>query len=163
MARGMDNSCVIPGRGVKSVSNEITFNRDVTDKQLIRDTLIALSDKVGYRLRKKELTGKTVALKIRFSDFSTYIRHLTLSERTDLGETISASALELLSTMKMAQPVRLLGVGMMQVSQAGAQANLFDRDGKRQKVSAAMDSIKAKFGERSIQRGSIRRNPDKIR
>ena len=155
-ARGIDNTPVVPFRKAKSISNEITFEKDITDINVIRETLLALSDKVGYRLRQQELVGKTVVLKVRFSDFSTLVRHSTFPKPISMSETIYAEVFNLLETLNISyQPVRLLGVGITQLSSANEyQLSLFDeKDEKRKRVTEAVDLLKNKFGEKVIGRG----------
>ncbi len=155
-ARGIDNDPVMPFRKIKSISNETTFEKDVIDINVIRETLLALSDKVGYRLRQQELLGKTVILKVRFSDFSTLVRHSTLPRPIFMSEKIYAEIFNLLEALNISfQPVRLLGVGITQLSSANEhQMSLFeDNDGKRKRVTEAVDQLKSKFGEKVIGRG----------
>jgi nucleotidyltransferase/DNA polymerase involved in DNA repair len=155
LARGIDDSPVVTGREAKSVSNETTFFRDVTDPETHKQTLLALAEKVGYRTRKKGLQGKTVTLKVRFSDFTTYVRHLTLPDFTDFSENIYESSLSLYESVTLCQPVRLLGVGLTQlIASNSKQESLFSMDEKRSKISEAVDSLKHKYGERIITKGS---------
>ena len=153
-ARGMDKSPVIPDSKAKSVSNEITFPEDVSDPSLILETLLRLSEKVGYRLRTHEWIGKTVTLKVRFEDFSTVVRHKTLPKPIYMSEAIYTEVYHLYESLEIHQPIRLLGVGVTQLSSAGEQQMaLFDEeDEKRKKVTQAVDALKKKFGTDIIGR-----------
>ncbi|MBN2030047.1 DNA polymerase IV [bacterium] len=154
-AQGIDDSPVISSREAKSISNELTFQKDVTDIQVLRETLLQLSEKVGYRLRSQNMVGRTVTLKIRWSDFSTYIRHKTYPKSIFMGDTIYAGIFALIENIDIHQPVRLLGVGVTQLSRADEhQMELFGiENGKSQIVDETMDRIKNKFGEKIIGRG----------
>jgi len=155
-AQGIDESPVIPFREAKSISNEVTFEKDETEPSILHETLLRLSEKVGYRLRKRELVGKTVVLKVRLADFSTRVRHTTLPRPTCLSETIRAEVVSLFENFDLHnQAVRLLGVGVTQLSTAqGEQIGLFEEENERRKrVSRAVDRLREKFGEKIIGRG----------
>ncbi len=78
-ARGQDERPVVTEHETKSISQEITFSRDVRDDQSLEKTLVEMSDEVGRRLRKNNLAGTTIKLKIRWPDFTTLTRQVTLS------------------------------------------------------------------------------------
>ncbi len=112
MARGEDHRPVVAaGRLPKSVSQERTFAQDLADARALRAQLWQLSQGVARRLRKAELAAGTVALKLRYADFSTFTRQITLSLPTDDERVIYRAALNLLErTWEQGRPVRLLGV-----------------------------------------------------
>lgn len=82
LARGVDPRRVAPQCGRKSVGNEVTFERDLDDRRLVTGYLLQLTDHVGRRLRAKRLRGRTVALKLRYADFRTISRQITLNPRS---------------------------------------------------------------------------------
>lgn len=152
-AHGIDHGPVISSRGVKSVSNETTFAQDVGDIQVLLHTVQALADKVGYRLRRKNISGRTVTLKIRFEGFDTYVRHVTRENPVCLGSDIRDNALDLLSQFDLEnQKVRLIGVGVTQlVSGCESQGDLFDENlNKKINMARATDILRNKFGHRII-------------
>lgn len=157
MSHGCDENPVISDRQAKSVSNERTYYEDVDDLDVIRDTLLRLSEKVGFRVRKRGWAGRTVALKIRFQDFSTLIRHTTMPQPIFLGEAIFSEIMALFENVTINQPVRLLGVGLSQLSSnQDLQTNLFDEgNDKRQHATHAMDQLRKKYGEGVIGRGNL--------
>lgn len=157
-ARGIDESPVISDHEVKSVSNERTFSQDVTDEARLHQTLLALSEKVGFRLRNQELMGRTVTLKVRLADFTTFVRHATLPRPFFMSETIYREVFQLFRNLDtLGQPIRLLGVGVTQLSTAGeGQIDMFaEEDANRIKVSNAVDRLKHKYGDRIIRRGCV--------
>ncbi|HOF24754.1 MAG TPA: DNA polymerase IV, partial [Anaerolineaceae bacterium] len=91
-ALGIDPSPVHSEREVKSVSNEVTFTKDTTDSEVLRQTLRALADKVGYRLRQAGLAGSVVQIKLRYSNFETLTRQTALPQPTNLDDEIYAAA-----------------------------------------------------------------------
>ncbi len=156
-ACGIDESPVIPSSDARSISNEITFSSDTSDTTVHLNTILSLSEKVGYRLREQHLCAKTVVLKIRFSDFSTFSRQCTLRLHTSLSETIFHSAKKMYSHVPIRLPVRLLGVGVSHLSGDGSmQTDLFiTTSEKRLKASEAVDALKQKFGDHIITKGNV--------
>jgi DNA polymerase-4 len=155
-ARGIDENPVISLREVKSISNEHTFEKDETDLDKLLELLLRLSEKVGYRLRKRHLMGKTVFIKIRFSDFSSRIRHATLSVPVFNSEEIYVEARTLfLNHTIPSHAVRLLGVGITHLfPQSESQGDLFNEISlKRTSATRAVDQLKNKYGEKIIGRG----------
>jgi len=119
MARGVDDRPVTAEHEIKSVSQERTFSRDLTHPDALRRQLWAMSQGVARRLKRKELAAETVAVKLRYSDFTTMSRQMRLSVPTDDEREIYRAALALLrrawqggrrSTGRPPKPVRLLGV-----------------------------------------------------
>lgn len=164
-AIGIDKSPIHTSHEIKSVSNETTFSRDVTDIQVLYDTLHSLSESVGRRLRKKNLKGTTVKLKLRWQDFTTHTRQETLSYPTNDDREIYASVKDLFNnTWKKGKPVRLLGVGVTQFSRPEKQLSLWDTPNKKDsKLLTAVDVLRDRYGKNTIMRGSDLKNkkPDK--
>ncbi|MBN1271144.1 MAG: DNA polymerase IV [Candidatus Aminicenantes bacterium] len=155
LANGIDPREVVPSLETKSIGNEHTFNSDISDRQLLLDTLMALSENVSRRMRKKGLKGKTVTLKIRFEDFTTYTRSVTLPFPTNFIEDIYGRAAEKCQTFDINRsPVRLIGVQVSNLADSEEQPSLFHdstgKNGKREKLHEALDIIKDKFGDRAI-------------
>jgi len=154
-ARGQDERPVVTEREVKSVSQEVTFSRDVHDDESLEKTLTKLSAQVGRRLRKNGLAGTTIKLKIRWPDFTTLTRHVTLPSTTDNDTEIAETALGLLRKVRSpGQAVRLIGVGVSGLGEPMRQLELWGADAeKERKLQEVLDELKEKFGENSIKRG----------
>ena len=105
-----DDSPVETVRVAKSRSAETTFPQDVADPGELEETLIRLSENLCGHLRRRDVSGRTVAIKVRLDDWTTVTRARTLSARTNDPEVVTAVALELLRAYAPARPVRLLGV-----------------------------------------------------
>jgi DNA polymerase-4 len=159
LAHGIDARPVVPEREAKSISNETTFERDITDMEVLRAWLVDLVEQVGWRLRRHRLRGRTVQLKVRFADFSLITRSQTLPEPTDITDELRRAADELLCQRLPAGhlPVRLVGMGVSGLDDTGlVQGMLFDGE-KREKqsqVDAVADEIKERFGAGALRRGS---------
>jgi len=156
-AQGIDERPIVTERETKSVSKETTFSRDERDPAVLIKTLRKLADQVGARLRDKELSGRTVVIKLRWSDFTTITRQSTLSEPTNHDDDIYAAALTLLEQYwPRGRPVRLLGVGVSGLTAPRQQLSLWD-DGSNEKkrlLQQTLDTLRDKFGGDIIKRGS---------
>ena len=124
MARAEDDRAVVPDRGVKSVSHEETFERDLTDLTVLGAEIDGMAERVGARLRASAYSGRTITLKLRRYDFTTLTRSLTLPQPTDDARQIGAVARRLLAEAGTAGGLRLLGVGVSGLSRY-AQGDLF--------------------------------------
>lgn len=155
LARGLDPREVREDGETKSVGNEITFEKDTADEREIKESLLALADKVSSRLRAAGLKGRTVTLKLRLEGFETYTRARTLTLSTNYADVIAREVLELYSAFrKERKKVRLLGVKVSGLMPAGEKESLFEEEGdaRREKAHRAIDSIREKFGHGSIYR-----------
>jgi DNA polymerase-4 len=154
-ARGQDERPVVTEREIKSISQEITFSRDVRDDQSLEKTLIDLSAEVGRRLRRNELAGTTVKLKLRWPDFTTLTRQVTLPNTTDQDHEIAETALGLLRKIRKAgQAVRLIGVGVSGLGQPMRQLELWESGTeKERKLQKTLDELREKYGDKAIKRG----------
>lgn len=115
-ARGVDPREVVVERAAKSVSAETTFDVDVTDRVRLGRHLRELAERVGQRLRKDGLSGRTVVLKARRHDFSTLTRSVTLDQPTDDHAAVVRHAERLLGALDVSDGLRLLGVGVSGLS-----------------------------------------------
>ncbi|WP_378955657.1 DNA polymerase IV [Pelosinus sp. sgz500959] len=160
LAWGRDSRPVIPDREAKSIGNENTFERDLRSLDEIKGVLIALSEKLGWRLRKVGLWGRTITLKIRFSSFRTVTRSITLPSAISLDEKIYQTACEMLQKIPLHEGVRLLGITVSKLGHGSGQLSLFDEskesNERQEKITAVMDKLKDKFGERIITRGRVK-------
>jgi len=157
-ARGIDDSPVVVEREEKSLSREVTFAEDIGDMQVLRKKLLSLSEDVARRLRKRGLRGRTVKLKLRYADFTTLTRQVTLDVPTDLEQVIFDQALRLLEkAWNRRRKVRLIGVGVSKFEPETRQLSLFEEPGeekaeKLRRLSQAVDRIREKYGDEAIRR-----------
>ena len=154
-AQGIDNRPIVTEYETKSVSQETTVNVDVRDEQTLEKTLREQSKDVARQLRKNDLAGKTVKLKIRWSDFTTLSRQTTLPTSTDNEDEIVHAAVKLMKTVrKPNQAVRLIGVGVSGIGAPVRQLSLWDEGGeKSRKVQEVVDQLQEKYGRGAIHKG----------
>lgn len=125
-ARGEDQRRVHTDHQRKSVGHEQTFSNDIADAEELQDKLRDLSQSVGRRLQKSGLAGATVALKLRYADFTTLSRQMTLDVPTSDAEIIYQAARTLWQRVWLrGRPVRLLGVSVRRLSPAAGQMTLW--------------------------------------
>jgi DNA polymerase-4 len=155
-ARGIDDRSVEPPAAAKSISRETTFERDSRDRSLLKSTLRYLGERVGADLRKKGKRARCVTLKLRYADFTTITRRQTLTQSTDSDQVIFDTGARLLDRALAGakQPVRLIGIGVAGMVEAGEQLNMLDSSARRQEeLNKAIDRIRTKYGFTAIQTG----------
>ncbi|GAA5029942.1 DNA polymerase IV [Microbacterium fluvii] len=156
LARGLDAREVSTERIEKSVGHEETFLEDIRDAVVLRTELRRLADRVAARLRDGGWEAATVALKLRFADFTTLSRSQTLGEPTNVGQRIGDTAIELFERIPLDQPVRLIGVRGEKLRAAGfAGAALWDDDEEWRRVDEALDGARERFGRGAVTRASV--------
>jgi DNA polymerase-4 len=125
-ARGIDDRPVVTEHETKSVSQERTFARDISDAEALKHQVWRLSQGVSRRLKKAGLAAGTVAIKLRYADFTTLTRQMTLTVPTDDEREIYRAALALLKrAWDREEPVRLLGVVGRHLSPPPGQLSLW--------------------------------------
>ncbi len=156
LANGIDPREVEEDNEVKSVSHEHTFDHDTADSEQILKSLLDLSEQVSRRLRKYNLKGRTVTVKIRLKGFQTFTRAETLGERTNFTDVIFETARAIFRKFFVrGMQVRLIGVRINNFDDPYVAESLFNDpgDARREKVHSVLDKIKDKFGEDAIGRG----------
>ncbi len=155
-ARGQDDSPIEEEREARSISNETTFARDVSDPEVLQRTLRSLVEEVGRRTREAGLGGATVRIKLRWPDFTTITRQVRLPQATDQDGEILSAALELLQhAWRPGAPVRLIGVGLSNLGPPSRQLSLFDHRWEEDaRLLRAVDAIRARFGDEAVRRAS---------
>ncbi len=157
LANGIDDRAVIPEQGLKSVGHEETFAVDRHDPGPLAREVARLADAVGRRLRAHGLVGRSVVLKVRFGDFRTITRSVTLPEATDSGRAVALAAQHLLAAVDVSVGVRLVGVS---VSGLAADANRqlsFGGPSDWAEADRTMDRIRDRFGVDAIAPAASRR------
>ncbi|MEV8266353.1 DNA polymerase IV [Microbacterium sp. NPDC076911] len=156
LARGIDPRTVDTTRVEKSIGHEETFHDDIADPVVLRTELRRLADRVGARLRESGWEATTVAIKVRFADFTTVSRSRSLAEPSAVGQRIGDAAHELFASISRPLPVRLLGVRAERLQSAGASPlALWDDDEEWRRVEGAVDTASARFGRGAITRATL--------
>ncbi|MEV8215203.1 DNA polymerase IV [Leifsonia sp. NPDC077715] len=165
LANGRDPRRVITESREKSIGHENTFGTDVGDLDTLRREFLRLSGRVGERLRKHGMVARTVAIKVRFSDFRTITRSRTLAEPTNVGRRLFEEAWDVFDALGLdvrQTPLRLIGVRAEQLLDAGGDAlALWDPDEEWRETERTLDAVSARFGRGMIGPASlVRRSKD---
>ncbi|HNI70680.1 MAG TPA: DNA polymerase IV, partial [Marmoricola sp.] len=138
----------------RSIGSEETFGRDIDDPVVVQRELLRLSNKVGYRVRAAGLVGRSVVLKIRFSDFSTITRSRVFPEATDVTEEIYALLGQLFAGLHLQRArIRLLGVrleGLIPKDRVHRQLVLGAGGRGWEDIDAVRDAVATKYGQQLI-------------
>lgn len=163
LAQGVDDRAVEPDREAKSIGHEQTFAHDLHDPDELDRELVRLADAVAARLRKAEVAGRTVTMKIRFGSFATITRSETTDEVVDTALALTSIGRRLLAPVDPSPGVRLLGLSASNlVADAPRQLRL---DGTATETagtepewldaSRAIDEIRGRFGDAAIGPASL--------
>ena len=155
LACGRDDREVVVREEAKSVSHEHTFDVDTRDRLKIQNVLLDISERLSRRLRKENLKGKTLTVKIRLKGFKTYTRCHTLPQRTNYTDEIYKTARSLFENFyKEGDEIRLLGIRVTNFADPYVRDSLFSDpiQERLEKVHRAVDLIKDRFGEEAIHR-----------
>jgi len=154
-ANGIDNRPVVTEYETKSISQETTFSVDIQDQKTLEKTMREQARDVARQLRKNDLAGKTVKIKIRWPDFTTLTRQVTLPTSTDNEDEIYHAAVKLMNTVrKPNQAVRLIGVGVSGIGAPVRQLSLWEVGSeKSRKLQEVVDQLQEKYGKSVIRKG----------
>ncbi len=156
LANGIDDREVKSEGQSKSISHETTFAVDLHNKDILEAWLLHLTEQVSWRLRKHELKGKTINLKVRHHDFKTITRSQSLTQATDSTDLIWQTVRALFNQYWTGRAsIRLIGMGVTGLyrhDQVIEQGDLFVSP-SHTKIDQIADDINARFGATTLQRG----------
>ena len=160
LARGDDPREVVPDEPSRSVGSEETFEADLTGRAALLPHLLAQAERTARRLREAGLRGRTVTLKVKYSDFTLVTRRCTLAAATDDGAAVFAAAREQLERVELDRPVRLIGVSVSGFEARAEQLGLFEQRpaadaARRAAVNAAVDAVNRRFGREAIRPATL--------
>jgi DNA polymerase-4 len=159
MGLGIDHSPVVPASDqdkVKSVGHSMTLKRDISRRQDILKYLLQLSEMVGRRARRYGVSGKTVHLYIRYADFYSSIgKQQTLANPINQSDDIYKAVMDILDTIELQQPVRLLGVRLTNLRYHVMQLPLFPQERKKSLMVNAMDAVNNRYGDFTVTFASL--------
>lgn len=162
-ANGMDNSEIYTERSrPKGIGNSTTLSKDVVTRQEACKVLLTLAESVGQRLRRSKEQATVICTEIKYNDFQSVSHQMILPVPTSSDEQIYQASVTLFDELWDMRPIRLLGIRSSKLVPAGepVQLTLFDApeqtiSPKQEKLDAALDSIRSKYGHRAIMRGSL--------
>ena len=159
LAQGIDESTVTPPSKAKSIGKETTFGTNITEKAVLVKELLKISQIVGYTARKEGYKGRTITLKIRFHDFTTFNKSKTLENSTHLDDIIFKTIVKLLDKVRYKKGgVRLLGIKLSSLTSGNEIKQLKflkDKEDKLEQLTQSLDEIREKFGTKTVTRASL--------
>ncbi|MGQ0830136.1 MAG: DNA polymerase IV [Microthrixaceae bacterium] len=157
LAQGIDDRDVVPVHRPKSIGHEETFALDHHRMESLQRELVRLGDSVAGRLRAANVAGRTISIKVRFHDFRTITRSVTLPSAVDTGPDVVRAASQLLERIDPTPGVRLLGIHASQlVDGAARQLSLDDLESPSwDDATGAIDAIRARYGDDAIVPASL--------
>ncbi|MDJ0664496.1 MAG: DNA polymerase IV [Acidimicrobiia bacterium] len=156
LAMGVDPREVEPGTGAKSISVEETYDVDLSDDDEIRQSVLRLCDRLATRLHRSGHLGKVVSLKVRFGDFETVSRSETMPTEVGSATAIWDEAQRLLNRVdRRGRGVRLLGVGVAGLADAGEPHQLALGEGPREAAADVVETVRDRFGDDAVLRASF--------
>ncbi len=165
LAWGRDEREVEASESERSIGNEETFFRDLDDPDEIKSELLKLSEQVARRVRANNVVTRTIALKVRFSDFSTISRSRTLVDPTDTAHDIYATIVTLFDALRLERPrVRLVGVraeGLLPASARSEQLAFDTPEHGWRDADRAKDRAAARFGKDAVKPARLIRPEDR--
>jgi len=156
-ASGLDDREVETPGEAKSISQELTFTHDTFDRNFLEANLHNLCQEVCQDLRTQSKRTKCVAIKLRYADFKTITRQVTLQEASDVTRVVFTTAQQLLSKAlaQREEPVRLIGIRISSLIGEGKQLSIFDSGTARpEHLDKAIDKIRSKYGSTAIKTGN---------
>lgn len=162
MASGRDARRVDPHVSERSCGAERTFETDTSDPAALRRHLLDLAVRTAERLRASGTAARTVAIKVRSSDFRTVSRSVTLDTPTDVARHLHDAACRLLAGLAPTGPVRLIGIRaerLVPVSSVSFQPVLGEPEHGWRDAEVAVDDLSRRFGAGSVRPASLLTGP----
>ncbi len=151
-ANGIDETPVIPFHEQKSISTENTFQQDTIDVNLLHAELVRMTEKIGFELRQQDKLTGCVTIKLRYSNFDTYTRQLTIPY-TNADNILLKVAKELFAKLYDRRLlVRLIGIRFTNLIPGNYQIRLYEDTQESINLFKAIDSVKKQFGESKLIR-----------
>jgi len=155
LAQGIDNRKVEPAHEQKSIGKEITFNEDITNSNQVKRCIAQMSEQIGSRMRKNNLKGKVLTVKIRYHDFTTVTRSFSFPDHMNNDKDIRDWAFSIFKKNWTGDPIRLIGISMSNITTDMMQQLTLFTDQKEDIICETMDKIREKYGFESINRGHL--------
>jgi DNA polymerase-4 len=152
-AQGIHTSEVHEYHEAKSISTENTFHENLKDVNELLTELVRQTERVAYELRQDNKMAGCIAVKIRYSDFETTSRQISIPY-TFYDDELILQARELFHKLWRKEPVRLLGVRLSELTSEAIQTNLFSDVEKKAELYKAIDEVKNRFGRGSISKAT---------
>lgn len=153
-ANGICYSEVVKHQDHKSISQETTFDTDLSDEEQIKSIISGMCERLAYKLRSQQKSTNCIAVKIRFSDFKTFTRQIHIANAVN-DHLITQQAIKLfVDIFQPEMKIRLIGVRLSGLKSSTIQTNLFIDQDKDMKLNHAVDEIRNKYGWKKINKAN---------
>lgn len=153
-ANGIDETPVVPFHEQKSLSTENTFEQDTIDMRFLHAELVRMTERLGFDLRKQNKLTGCVTVKLRYSNFETYTKQLTIPY-TNADHVLMKTAGELFNKLyERRMLIRLIGIRFTNLIPGNYQIKLFEDTQEMINLYQAIDSVKKKYGEKFVMRAA---------
>jgi DNA polymerase-4 len=160
LARGVDDRVVEPDVEAKSVSVEETYEVDLHGREVVETALLAHAQRLSARLRRSGLAARTITIKVRYQDFTTVTRSCTGQSALDGSRDLYRMGLELLESVDLDRPVRLLGLGGSTLEDGSEPRQLtIDVDEDWDRLANAISGVRARFGDHAVEPARLAEPP----
>ncbi len=154
MAQGVDHSPVLPESedfgDTKSIGHSMTLPRDIYTRTEIDRYLMLLAEMVASRARRYGYEGRVITVIIRYRSFETFSLRKRLSIPTDDTHLIFRTARDIVRSVRLREPVRLIGVSISGLTQGNNQIPLFEEQKRRKRLLNTLDEINTRFGSNTL-------------
>lgn len=153
-AQGIHHSTIAPYHASKSISTEHTFQENITEVDKLMSEIVRMTEKIAFELRKDEKVSGCVTVKIRYPDFETTSRQISIPSTSADDEIIPVAKSLFHKFYRKGKPVRLLGVRLSDLTNDAVQTNLFQNVERKNILYKAIDDVKNRFGSGSVIRAA---------
>ncbi len=155
-SNGINVHQVVNMRRAKSISTENTFFENSTDLTFLLSEVVRMTEKIAYELRQDQKIAGCIAVKIRYSDFETTSRQVSI-DLTDYDDELIRKAKDLFRKLyRNKKSVRLLGVRLSHLSDQGQQTDMFGDDERKSALYRTIDEVKNRFGFNSLSKAAYK-------
>jgi len=153
-ANGIDESPVVPFHEQKSLSTENTFDQDTIDMRFLHAELVRMTERLAFDLRKQNRLTGCVTVKLRYSNFETFTKQLTIPY-TNADHVLMNTAHDLFTKLyERRMLIRLIGIRFTNLIPGNYQIRLFEDTQENIRLYQAIDSVKKRYGERFVMRAA---------
>jgi DNA polymerase-4 len=153
-AQGDHTSVIKEYHESKSISKENTFHENISDVNLLLAEIVSMTEKISFELRKEEKVAGCVTIKLRYPDFETVSRQVSIPYTNADDEIIPVAKALFHKLYNRNKAVRLLGVRVSNLSNNAIQTNLFENTENKNVLYKAIDEVKNRFGSAAVYRAS---------
>ncbi len=151
-SQGIHDGIVQPYHEAKSISTEHTFETNQTDENFLLSELVRMTEKIAFDLRRDQKLAGCIAVKIRYPDFETTSKQISIDYTMRDDELIPVAIGLFHQLYDKRQPIRLLGIRLSELTSHVLQGSLFANIGKKDELYKAIDDVKNKFGKTALQK-----------